>query len=357
MSKANHSPIVISAVAGGNRSRLLNLRQRHSGMTTMVGIALSSFLAICVGPLFADDSTMAGHTAAPPVSTPSAAAKPATTGDGSAKDGELSATSTGVNKQKMTIGKVDPPAAFNLEDIQNFPEERLRPVLNNPIAFEEGRDFSNLMESQDEKLIHPWLPEIPKAPYLTMKTEIDKPAKDWSFSVIDQGGNTVSSQDGRGSPPSSFTWAGEDKTRGYLAVDTVYIPQLSITDKDGYRHTYPGKPAQFAVLLFKEKGRTVIELSSKRLFADKKSDLSKEAPVFLDKVADLIREESKIPFGLQAYDVDTDLARAREATLQKYFSEKLLIPDNQISLLDPADPEKRGMAIAVILNGTPGGAQ
>ena len=153
----------------------------------------------------------------------------------------------------------------------------------------------------------------------------------------------------QGKSPSVFTWAGEDKTRGYLAVDTVYIPQLAITDKDGYRHTYPGKPAQFAVLLFKEKGRTVVELSTKRLFADKKADLTKEAPVFLDKVGDLIREESKFPFGLQAYDVDTDLARAREAAVQKYFSDKLLIPDTQISLLDPADPEKRGLAIAVIL--------
>jgi hypothetical protein len=294
---------------------------------------------------------MGGHTAAPPANA--AAATPVK----SSSDGELSATSVGTNKQKMTIGKVDPPAAFNLEDIQNFPEERLRPVLNNPVTFEEGRDFSNLMDSPDERIIHPWLPEIPKGPYLTMKTVIDKPAKDWTFSVIDQGGDTVASQSGRGSPPAVFSWAGEDKTRGYVAVDTVYIPQLATTDKDGYRHTYPGQPAQFAVLLFKEKGRTVIELSSKRLFAEKKAEFTKEAPVFLDKVGDIIREESKIPFGIQPYDVDTDLARAREQALQKYFSEQLFIPASQISLLDPADPEKRGLAIAIILNGTPGGAQ
>ena len=110
------------------------------------------------------------------------------------KDGELSATTTGVNKQKMTIGKLDPPAAFNLEDIQNFPEDRLHPVLNNPVTFEEGRDFSNMMDSQDEKLIHPWLPEIAKAPFLTMKPVLDKPAKDWTFSVIDQGGSAVSTR-------------------------------------------------------------------------------------------------------------------------------------------------------------------
>jgi hypothetical protein len=291
-----------------------------------------------------------GHSPAPGVVSPATAVK-------SPKDGELTEEIKGTRKDKMAVGKVDPPAAFNLEDIQNFPEERLTPVLNNPVTFEEGRDFSNMMQSQDEKLIHPWLPEIPRAPFLSMKTAIDKPAKDWTFSVIDQGGAPVSFQDGKGSPPSIFIWSGEDKNRGYLAVDTVYIPQLATTDKEGYRHTYMGQPTQFAILYYRDKGRTVVEISAMRLFLDKKADFSKEAPVFLDKVCDLIREESRIPFGLQGYDPDPDLARSRERALQKYFSEKLLIPDTQISLLEPASPEKRGQAMAVVFNGTPGGVQ
>ena len=298
-------------------------------------------------PALADMNT--GHSPAPAV-TPAGTVK-------QAKEGELDVSIQGTRKDKMAIGKMDPPAAFNLEDIQNFPEERLYPVLNNPITFEEGRDFSNMMDSQDENIIHPWLPEIPRAPFLSMKPAIDKPAKDWTFSVIDQGGAPVASQDGKGSPPSLFTWTGEDKDRGYLAVDTVYIPQLSTTDKEGYRHTYMGQPAQFAVLYYKDKSRTVVELSTKRLFIEKKADLTKEAVVFLDKVCDLIREESRIPFGLQGYDTDLDLVRAREKTLQKYFSDKLIVPENQISLLEPGSPEKRGQAIAVVFNGTPGGAQ
>jgi hypothetical protein len=293
-----------------------------------------------------------GHTAAPAAS-PSAAQASVK----SAKEGELEEVSKGINKQKMSVGKIDPPAAFNLEDIQNFPEERLMPVLNNPVTFEEGRDFPNMMESQDEKIIHPWLPEIARAPLLAMRTAIDKPAKDWTFSVIDQGGTPVSSQDGKGNPPSLFTWAGDDKERGYAAVDTVYIPQLATTDKEGYRHTYMGQPSQFASILYKDKGRTVIELSAKRLFLEKKSDLSKEADVFLEKVCDLIREESKVPFGLLAYDPDPDLARSRERVLVKYFSDRLFVPESQIATLEPASPDKRGLAIAIVFSGTPGGAQ
>ena len=48
---------------------------------------------------------------------------------------------------------------------------------------------------------------------------------------------------------------------------------------------------------------------------------------------------------------------AREQTLQKYFSDKLFAPNTQISLLDPASPDKRGQAIAVVFNGTPGGSE
>ena len=312
-----------------------------------VVIPSAVFFVLCASPLFADSDV--GHTPAPAASPVTAVKQ--------AKDGELDVSVQGIRKDRMTVGKMDPPAAFNLEDIQNFPEERLTPVLNNPVTFEEGRDFSNLMDSQDENIIHPWLPEIPRAPFLFMKPALDKPAKDWTFSVIDQGGTPVASQEGKGNPSSMFSWSGEDKDRGYLAVDTIYIPQLATTDKEGYRHTYMGQPAQFAVLYYKDKGRTVVELSTKRLFVEKKTDFSKEAAVFLDKVCDLIREESRIPFGIQGYDADPDLARSRERVLQKYFSEKLFIPESQISLLEPGSPDKRGQAIAVVFNGIPGGAQ
>ena len=291
----------------------------------------------------------ASHSAAP-------SAKPSTPVK-QGKEGELDVSITGQRKDKMTVGKIDPPAAFNLEDIQNFPEDRLHPVLNNPITFDEGRDFSNMMDSQDEKIIHPWLPEIAKTPYLTMKPTLDKPAKDWTFSVIDQGGNPVATEEGKGTPPALFSWTGNDKDRGYLAVDTVYLPQLATTDKEGYRHTYMGQPSQFASLLLKDKGRTVVEISSKRLFLDKKADFTKEAPVFLDKVCDMVREEARLPFAVKAYDADMDLARAREAALVKYFSEALFIPSSQITVLDPASSEKRGLAIAVTLNGTPGSVE
>lgn len=272
------------------------------------------------------------------------------------KEGELDVSIQGQRKDKMVVGKIDPPAAFNLEDIQNFPEDRLHPVLNNPITFDEGRDFSTMMDSLDDKIVHPWLPEIPKAPFLTMIVQLDKPAKDWRFAIIDQGGTPVSSQEGKGEPPKSFLWSGDDKDRGHIAVDTVYIPQLSTTDKEGYRHTYMGQPSQFAAFVWEDKGRSTIELSSKRIFAENKADFTKEAPVFLDKVCDLIRADARLPFSIQAFDADSSLGQARTTALAKYFTEKLLIQDSKISQLSPASADKRGQTVAITLNGTPGGA-
>jgi hypothetical protein len=137
-------------------------------------------------------------------------------------------------------------------------------------------------------------------------------------------------------------------------VETVYIPQLATTDKDGYRHTYMGQPAQFSSLIFKDKGRTTIELSSKRLFTEKKAELSKEANILLDKVCDVIREESQLPFAIQPYDNDSDLASQRQQALVKYFSEKLYIPENQIVVPGVQTAEKRGSAMAIYSNATPG---
>jgi hypothetical protein len=295
---------------------------------------------------------------AAPKATTAAATSPTAPPAGSVKqikEGELDVSIRGERKDKMVVGKIDPPAAFNLEDIQNFPEDRLHPVLNNPIVFDEARDFSSMMDSLDDKIVHPWLPEIAKAPFLTMKVELEKPVKDWRFSVIDQGGAPVSSQDGKGTPPQFFHWTGDDKDRGHIAVDTVYIPQLSTTDKEGYRRTYMGHPSQFASFVTADKGRSVIELSSKRLFLENKSELTKEAPVFLDKVCDFIRTGAFIPFSVQAYDSNPGLGRSRVDTLVTYFSQQLLIPKNQITALDTLSQDKRGTAIAITVNGTPGG--
>jgi len=257
----------------------------------------------------------------------------------------------------LQVGKFDPPAAFNLEDIQNFPEERLQPVLNNPVNFDEGRDFSTMMDFQDEQLYHPWLPELSKAPFLTMKTSVEKPSSDWSFSIIDQAGATVWKQDGKGTPPPVLTWNGEDTLRDHAAVDTVYIPQLATTDKEGYHHTYMGQPIQFASIVYKNNGKTVIELSSKSLFLDKKADLSKEAPLLLEKVCDVIREDAHLPFAIQPYDNDSELAQGRQQNLIKYFTDKLYIPESQIVSSSPISADKRGSAMAIISNATPGGAE
>jgi hypothetical protein len=115
-----------------------------------------------------------------------------------------------------------------------------------------------------------------------------------------------------------------------------------------------GQPVQFSSLLFKERGRTVIELSSRRIFQEKKAELTKEAPVFLEKVCDVIREDAHLPFAIQPFDADPDLEVQRQKALVKYFSEKLYIPETQIVTAAAQGAEKRGQAIAILTNATPG---
>src|SRR5205085_6398626 len=106
--------------------------------------------------------------------------------------GEMDVNITGKNREKLVVGKLDPPAAFNLEDIQNFPEDRLQPLLNAPVTFNEGRDFSTMMDFKEDQPVHPWLPEIAKTPFLEMKSpSLDKASKEWEFAIIDQAGATV----------------------------------------------------------------------------------------------------------------------------------------------------------------------
>ncbi len=293
----------------------------------------------------------AGTVAAVPAPAPTTEVK-------KSGEGEMTATVTGTNKEKLVVGKMDPPAAFNLEDIQNFPEDRLQPLLNSPVSFREGRDFSRMMDFKEDQPVHPWLPEIAKAPYLKMASPpLEKASKEWDFAIIDQGGATVFKQAGKGTPPASLSWSGEDAQRGHVAVDTVYIPQLNTVDKEGYHHTYMGQPIQFSSLEYTESGKTTVELSSKRLFAERKADFSKEGPLLLDKVCDVIREGSLLPFAIQPYDSDDSLARSRQEALVKYFKEKLFIPESQIVTSSPQDADKRGSVMAIFSTSVPGGKE
>ena len=115
--------------------------------------------------------------------------------------------------------------------------------------------------------------------------QLDKSAKDWDFAIIDQGGATVSKQSGKGSPPDTLTWAGEDSQRGRVSVDTVYIPQLNTIDKEGYHHTYMGQPIQFSSIEFTENGKTTIELSTKRLFVEPQPELQQGRACFWTRSA------------------------------------------------------------------------
>lgn len=301
------------------------------------------------GPAASAAPAAASSSSQAPTSMP---AKPAVKGEG-----ELGTEVVeGTYKGKLKIGKFDPPAAFNLEDIQNFPEDRLQPVLSNAITFEEGRDFSGMVENIDDQLFHPWLPQISRAPFLKMQPSIDQASRDWTFAVIDQSGGTVSQQNGKGAPPKELVWQGDDKIRDRAAVDTVYIPQILITNKDGYRRTYQGQPVQFASLMYVEKGKTMIEVSTKRLFQENKVDFTKEAPTYLDKVGDAIRENSFFPFAIQIFEPSAGLAQPRQQAVIEYLSDKLNIPESQITILPAGSPEKRGAVISVIANATPGGA-
>jgi len=331
------------------------MRKNSLSSLTLAVIGLVGFCALSADAAPAKKKPVESAPAAPAAvkaSSPENKPAAATNSASMKQDGEIETiTTTGTYRGRLAIGKIDPPAAFNLEDIQNFPEERLHPVLNNPVNFEEGRDFSSMMDFQDEQMIHPWLPEFSQNPFLTMVGKTDTPAKDWTYSVIDQGGATVWKIEGKGEPPQNMVWDGTDKERGQVAVDTVYIPQLTITNREGYRRTFSGQPAQYSAIRYEEKGRVILELSSKRLFQDKKTEFTKEGVLLLDKAMDIIRESGKVPFTIRPYDAESDLARSRQQAIAKYLKDRLFISDTQILRSEVENPDRRGNAFAIVIGG------
>ena len=101
---------------------------------SFAGLAAGLLLPLRLHAEPADSTGLRG--AAP--STPTAALK---------NDGEIGAyTSTGTFKGKLPVGKIDPPAAFNLGGHSKFSGRTAAPRAEQPRQLlEEGRDFSDLL--------------------------------------------------------------------------------------------------------------------------------------------------------------------------------------------------------------------
>jgi len=269
------------------------------------------------------------------VETKKSAAVPSTATADSDKTGSenMELTITGQSKDRLTIERVSPPAAFTIQDIQSFPKDLLEPVLFSSITLQETSDFARLMDFRNDQPSHPWQPEMPIPPFIRYASPGDKESfRSWEFSVVDQDGKTVYQKMGAGRTPAVFQWNGVDSERQLLGVDVLYTPQVVTVNKDNKRRTHLGTPTVFPVLLYQTDDSMVIEFGSKRMFPENKATFFPEAVGVLERATDWIRASGQQKILVQVYDDDLGLGAKRAKPIQEYLMEALVLPLENITI-------------------------
>ncbi|MBI3291364.1 MAG: hypothetical protein HYZ73_00925 [Elusimicrobia bacterium] len=259
-----------------------------------------------------------------------------------------SVTIEGESKERLTIGKAEPPREALLTDLQAFPDDHLVAFLNAKPTFPEMQMAQTAVMTAPA-LVHPWWPIIPQAPFIQWRpTQAGDRVDHWEFLVIDHEGRASWSEEGIGKVPQQFVWSGNDHGRTFLAVETIYTPQLLTVNRRGQRNIEWGHPVLFSSVRYTHEGQQVIELSTRRLFQLDRAEWMPEATPLLDAAGDALRAHGAPPFEVVLAESDAMLGNARGMKVIQALAERLRLRATQDFQLGGIQPVGvRGVIVTI----------
>jgi len=217
-------------------------------------------------------------------------------------DAPLSETIRGEVKEQLDIQK--PPPSIDL-DSKEFVESGTAQTANvlqeaKPVPSKE--DFEYYAKLTSNQTLRPWMPLIPEPPLVTFYPGLVKQeSKKWEFRVSDEGGEVVKVIKGKGVPPRNIEWNGLNERGQYITVGTLYSYQFLTFDEHENAHTYPGEPFQLDALMYKQKGKIVVEFSNKRLYQQDTAQFRSNMTGLWERAIDVVRENSNRPLLIEVY--------------------------------------------------------
>ena len=264
----------------------------------------------------------------------------------------LSETVTGEVKEKLDIRKPPPIIELDTKEIIESGTAQTENVLQEAKPIPSAEDFQYYAKLNSLQVMRPWNPLIPEPPLVRFYPGLSKVAvKQWEFRVSDERGEVVKIIKGRGVPPRKLEWDGLDERGRFITVGTLYSYQFVTFDDHGNAHTFPGEPFQVDALMYRQKGKLVVEFAAKRLFQDDKTDFRPTMQGLWDRAMDVVREHSNKPLTVEVYadSARSPLAEERRQAAVNAISDATNLPAVDIRhKVDKA--AERGDVLRLVLN-------
>jgi hypothetical protein len=261
-------------------------------------------------------------------------------------------TIKGEVKEKLDIQKPPPSIDLELKEIIESGTTQTENVLQESRPIPSQQDFDHYARLTSIQIIQPWLPLIPEPPLVTFYPGLSKvAAKRWEFRVSDDRGEVVKTIGGKGVPPRMIEWNGLNERGQYINVGILYSYQFVTFDEHGNAHTFPGEPFQLDALMYKSRGKIIVEFPTKRLFQDDQAAFRPIMKGLWERAIDVVRENSNKPVSVEVYadSVKSPLAEERRQVAVNSISDATNIPSVDIRhKVDKATD--RGDVLRLVLN-------
>jgi flagellar motor protein MotB len=122
---------------------------------------------------------------------------------------------------------------------------------------------------------------------MSLKGRADEPVDSWSLMLTDDKGQTVKSVAGKGNPPASYLWNGQNDS-GTTVVAGTYGAELEVKDIDG--RTAEAAPVSFQAVGALSLNNVQWTLSSDATFAVAQADLSEAGKTKLSEVGNGLKK-------------------------------------------------------------------
>lgn len=161
--------------------------------------------------------------------------------------------------------------------------------------------------------------------------KFEKTVSSWELVITDANGDVLRRYAQRGIPPPALYWDGRTDDGEMCNMGEVYNYVFTAFDAIGNPTRITGRAYKFNGIVYKEKGTTIIAVSSKVLFNEKSSGLNSESTPYIEEITNLVKEKFKKEVVVYSYSESESLARSRGEVILNEITKRAVLPDKRVS--------------------------
>jgi len=233
----------------------------------------------------------------------------------------------GEAKDTVKVEKAPYQIEIKLEEIVSPSIEETEALMEGGLEILRQEDLQQFTRLNSKQVIRPSLPPLPEPPLVTFHPRRSNlKIKRWKLTISDEKGSIIRTLQGKGNPPRTIEWDGQDERGKIIKVGTLYSYNFVGIDQDGKPHTTSGKPFQLWALKYDERDNVNIEVANRVLYTSERDEFSEDGKLIMEKAIDFLRQYSRYPFRIEiCTNEDPAVWEKAKALLSNYVSGNLIL--------------------------------